>query len=334
MTENEILKNAKGETDAEKNPVGNALQGAGLAQDAIGGVEKLIDDDWTEGLLDLASGGLDVADLIKNPFESLLSMGFGWLIEHVEFLKEPLDWVTGDQDALDLEVQKWKQISKHVQETGEQLAAAVNKNCAGWRGPAADRYREYAQTQATACQNISDSSRQVGDIVDICKTILNVVRTIIRDLISDALAKVVMIICKYPPPAYPAALAAEGMPFLIQQGNQCAQMAARASRVLMRAKEFVSMIMRDLPKIVDEALTPLLKKLPENIGMEVGKEVVKQLSKIVVGEVGKDDSTDPNDQPVGRESHEKRQQDRKRTTIDKPEPLFEQPGTKRISGSI
>ncbi|SDX31402.1 hypothetical protein SAMN05421504_1021002 [Amycolatopsis xylanica] len=328
MAENDLITKAKAETDAEKKPIGNALEGSGILQDFAGGGEKLAQGDWTEGLLDLAAGALDIKDFIKDPFESLLSMGFGWLIEHVDFLKEPLNWVTGDQDALDLEIQKWKQISGHLQETGEELASAVNKNCGQWRGPAADLYREFAQKQANACRDLSDHAKQVGDIVDICKTILNVVRTLIRDMISDALAKLVMILAKYPPPAYPVGLSAEGIPFLVGEGTKIAGEAAKAQRVLVRAGQKLADMVGNLPRFLKNlplghVFRDVLSDMPKNIGMEVGKEVGKQLGKIAFGK-----------EPVGRESHEKRQQDRDKTKIEDPDPLFDQPGTKRISGSI
>lgn len=336
MAENDVLKSAKGETDSEKYKVDSALEGAGAVQDVFGGAEKLLNGDWTEGLLSLAGAVPDIVEVIKNPLETLMSWGFGWIIEHVDFLKEPLDWVSGDQDALDLEVQKWLEVGKYVKATAETLTDEVQKNCMDWSGAAADAYRAYVQKQLNAYREIVRLAELAGNIINICKTVLSVVRTIIRDLITDTLAKIVMIIARYPPPAYPAALAAEGVPFAIEKSTEAMTWAEKLMRVLLRAK---SMLM-DFYKNVGD----LLKKgdVFEGAGMGAFWEVAKEAGKTAVKEVVKSASED-------------KARDRRETTINatgepKPpekangavgsrhpveqEPIFEQPGTQRISGSI
>ncbi|WP_037308572.1 hypothetical protein [Amycolatopsis orientalis] len=336
MAENDVLKSAKSETDAEKYKVDNALEGAGAIQDLAGGVEKLANGDWTEGLLSLAGAVPDIVDVIKNPLETLMSWGFGWIIEHVDFLKEPLNWVSGDQDALDLEVQKWLEVGKYVKTTAEELTDEVQKNCMDWSGAGADAYRAYVQKQLNGYREIVRLAERAGNIINICKTVLSVVRTIIRDLITDTLAKIVMIIARYPPPAYPAALAAEGVPFAIEKSTEAMTWAEKLMRVLMRAK---SMLM-DFYKNVGD----LLKKgdVFEGAGMGAFWEVAKEAGKTAVKEVVKSASED-------------KARDRRETTINatgepkppekangavgsrrtaEPEPIFEQPGTQRISGSI
>ncbi|WP_181776650.1 hypothetical protein [Amycolatopsis pittospori] len=336
MAENEVLESAKGETDSEKYAVDSALEGAGAIQDVAGGVEKLWKGDWTEGILSLAGAVPDIVEVIKNPLETLMSWGFGWIIEHVDFLKEPLDWVSGDQDALDLEVQKWLKIGEYVKTTAEKLTDEVQKNCMAWSGAAADAYRAYVQKQLNGYREIVRLAELAGNVINICKTVLSVVRTIIRDLITDALAKIVMIIARYPPPAYPAALAAEGVPFAIEKSTEAMTWAEKLMRVLMRAK---SMLM-DFYKNVGD----LIKKgdVFEGAGMGAFWEVVKEAGKTAFREVVKSASED-------------KARDRRETTINAPgdskppgqadgsvgvrrpgeqQPIFEQSGTQRISGSI
>lgn len=262
MTDDSMLEEATKETDAEKYPVDSFFEGAGGLQDLVGGAEKLIDGDWTEGLFALANAGLSVKDLIKDPFETLLSWGFGWLIEHIDFLKEPLDWVTGDQDALDLEGKKWETIGKRVQATAEKLTEEVRKNCLDWTGKVADQYRVYVQQQLDAYAALSDAATQVSTVIGICKTILDVVRTIIRDLITDTLAKIVKILMRYPPPAYPAGLAAEGIPFAVQQGSKMVEECSRLARAFSKARDFLRAICGVLEPIA-QRMVSRLGHLPE-----------------------------------------------------------------------
>jgi hypothetical protein len=336
---NTIIDDARQDTDAETNPVAGFLEGAGPVQDVGGGIEKLVHGDWTEGLLDLASAGMDVKEIIADPINSFLSMGFGWIIEHVDFLKDPLDWVTGDQDALDLEARKWDKISEHVQNTAEALTDSVQKNCAHWQGPAADQYREFAQKQIKNYAEFSDCAKGVSGLVATAKTILNVVRTIIRDLITDTLAKIVTMLLRYPPPGYPVALAAEGVPFAIERGNEClglvkklrgafANFLAILGDLLKRLPDFAVDLVWDVKAVVTKDL--VFEGFGKGAATEVAKELTKEVVGIVRDEVNSSGSLDPEDQPKGSESHTKKEHDRRETTISP----FTRSGSRRISGSL
>lgn len=352
---NQILDDAKKETDSEKNKLDSALEGAGAIQDLVGGVEKLVQGDWTEGLLSLGSAGVDVGMIAAggNPFESLLSWGFGWIIEHVDFLKEPLDYVTGDQDALDLEAQKWTAISKEVQKMAEELTDEVRKNCMSWEGPAADAYRQYVQEQLDSYRALSDAAATAGSVVEICKTILDVVRTLIRDLITDTLAKIIFILLRYPPPGYPGALAGEGVPFAVRQATKAMGQVKRLMKAFSNAKAILGKI--------GDALTAIARgfgKYAKDVGQGLGrmaKEILPDLGGAAVKEAVKG-VLDFGVSSENNQSDLDQRRDREKTTIDPQktgvvgqgggggsassarangvEPVFDQPGEQRISGSL
>ncbi len=362
-SKNAVLEDAKKETDSEKNPVDSALEGAGAIQDYYGGIEKLVQGDWTEGLLGLGSAGFDAASMIAsggNPLETLMSWGFGWVIEHVDFLKEPLDWLTGNQDALDLEVQKWTTISKKVQETAEQLTAEVRKNTGDWTGSVANRYLEYVQDQLNAYRALSDAARDAGAVVEICKIILDVVRTLIRDLITDTLAKIVFILMRYPPPGYPAALAAEGVPFAVKQSQKSLTQVSKLQRAFLKAKELLGAL--------GEVLLDLMKKWSKDggkyiadvaghiggVAMQAGLTTLAEIGKAATKEAVKG-VLDYGASTENSESADDEKEDREKTTINPndagvvgrgasapsssgvrqgDDPIFEQQGGQRISGSL
>ncbi len=352
---NQILDEAKKETDSEKNGLDSALEGAGAIQDTLGGVEKLVQGDWTEGLLSLGSAGVDIGMIAAggNPFESLLSWGFGWVIEHVDFLKEPLDYVTGDQDALDLEAQKWTAISKEVQKMAEELTDEVRKNCMTWEGPAADAYRQYVQEQLDNYRALSDAAAKAGSVVEICKMILDVVRTLIRDLITDTLAKIIFILLRYPPPGYPGALAGEGVPFAVRQATKAMGQVKRLMKAFSNAKAILGLLGDALQAIargfgkyakgVGQGLSHMAKEILPDLGGAAVKEAVKGVLDLGVSSENNQSDLD-------------QRRDREKTTIDPQEkgvvgqrsgdgpasparkdgvePVFDQPGEQRISGSL
>ncbi|WP_410661310.1 WXG100 family type VII secretion target [Amycolatopsis sp. lyj-112] len=362
---NQILDDAKKETDSEKNKVDSALEGAGAIQDLAGGIEKLVQGDWTEGLLSLGSAGVDVGMIAAggNPFESLLSWGFGWVIEHVDFLKDPLDYVTGDQDALDLEAQKWTAISKEVQKMAEELTDEVRKNCMSWEGPAADAYRQYVQEQLDSYRALSDAAASAGSVVEICKMILDVVRTLIRDLITDTLAKIIFILLRYPPPGYPGALAGEGVPFAVRQATKAMGQVKRLMKAFSNAKQILGQLGELLQGLAKnfgkyaKAAGKAIGGYAANVGKDLG-HVAKDVLPGLGGAVVKESVKGLLDLGVSSENNESdldKRRDRTNTTIDpkdagvvgkradtgdpagreaKVEPVFDRPGGRRISGSL
>ncbi|AXB46695.1 WXG100 family type VII secretion target [Amycolatopsis albispora] len=323
--ENSIITAAKAETEAGKTPVKSALQGSGLLQDTVGGVEQLIKGDWTEGLLSLAAAGLDFS--VKkasgdNPAEVLISMGLGWVIEHLSPMKDWLDQLTGNQDELDLTIQTWSQVSKQVQTTAEELNKTVREDCATWSGASVDRYREYIQRRLDALVQLSDDAKSGAGLIDVAKTVLGVVRNLIRDLITDVCAKLIYIFARTPPPAYPAALAAEGMPVVVSKTQEGVSLLQKLMRVWQRFVDQLTQIglrMREAGKTFAAESGDIFggRKLAERVGLEGFKESGKK----VFGEQGKGitagitGSTEHNDQAASGETLEKREHDEKMTRV-------------------
>ncbi|QFU94137.1 WXG100 family type VII secretion target [Amycolatopsis sp. YIM 10] len=336
QSENSIITAAKADTEAEKTPVKSALQGTGLVQDIVGGGEQLLGGDWTEGLLSLAAGGLDVGMKIKdraNPVEILISMGLGWVIEHLSPMKDWLDWLTGNQDELDLTVQTWAEISNQVQATAEALNSTVQQDCATWSGTSVDRYREYIQHRLDALVQLSDDAKSGAGLIDVAKTVLAVVRNLIRDLITDVCAKLILILFRYPPPAYPAALAAEGMPMVVAKSQEGMSLLQKLTRVWQRFLDLLTDLTRrvkDSARFFAEHVKSavLANKneltepfLPKDLGMRVGTEIFKEGGKKVLGDQGKGitagitGSTEHDDQAASGETQEKREHDQKMTRV-------------------
>jgi hypothetical protein len=114
-----------------------ATEGAGLFHDATEAVTKIQDGKLVEGFANAAGAAAGVAQFLMDPIAGLLSAGFGWLIEHVDFLREPLDWLVGDQQTLDGMAKTWASVSSYLTDTATDLGNAV-KNDTG-RGRAATR---------------------------------------------------------------------------------------------------------------------------------------------------------------------------------------------------
>ncbi|WP_037334073.1 WXG100 family type VII secretion target [Amycolatopsis sp. MJM2582] len=245
-------------TDAAQDE--SSLEGAGILQDFWDTGAKIASGDWAEGLANLANGAMGLADLVADPIGTLAASAFGWIIEHVPFLREPLDWLVGDQVALDNMIGTWENIGKELESVSEDLSKAVDRESANWTGDAADAYRAFAKNRADLYAGIASGANSIGTLVSVCKMILAVVRTIVRDLISECLGKLISIAMRYPGPAMPAGIAAEGTPKAIGYANKCVGWIKKLTKAFDKAKGLFKRLTDGFDKIKD-ALTPkALKK--------------------------------------------------------------------------
>ncbi|QXV60675.1 WXG100 family type VII secretion target [Amycolatopsis sp. TNS106] len=248
-------------TDAAQDE--SSLEGAGILQDFWDTGAKIASGDWAEGLANLANGAMGLADLVADPIGTLAASAFGWIIEHVPFLREPLDWLVGDQVALDNMIGTWENIGKELESVSEDLGKAVDRESANWTGEAADAYRAFAKNRADLYAGIASGANSIGTLVSVCKMILAVVRTIVRDLISECLGKLVSIAMRYPGPAMPAGIAAEGTPKAISYAQRCVGWIKKLTKAFDRAKGLFKRLTDGFDKIKD-ALTPkALKKFTD-----------------------------------------------------------------------
>ncbi|MEV1117253.1 hypothetical protein AB0I91_19450 [Actinosynnema sp. NPDC049800] len=230
-----------------------ATEGAGLFHDAAEAYAKIKDDHWAEGLANAAGALGGVAQFLVDPMAGLLSAGFGWLIEHVDFLREPLDWLVGDQQTLDGMALTWASVADHLAETATQLGDAVKNDSAGWQGEDSDRYREFGADRAAVYAAVGESARGMSLLVTTCKVVLKVVRDIVRDLISEAIGKLISICLRWVPAvaAFGAGVAgaiAECVPVAVKWATKAIEMCQKLTRVLNKAGGLFNWLARLLEK--------------------------------------------------------------------------------------
>ncbi|MEV7092892.1 hypothetical protein AB0M80_08580 [Amycolatopsis sp. NPDC051045] len=326
MTENALVTEAKKKVEEGSS----ALEGAGMAQDFWDAAAKAADGDWTEGLLNLGFGVAGVAEFLQDPIAGLASMGLGWLIEHVEFLRAPLDWVTGNQEQLDVMQETWGNISDEIDAVAKDLLETVKADSAEWTGQGADAYRAFAAELGDMYSGVAGGAKAVSVLIDVCKSILNVVRSVLRDLLTECIGKLISILMRYPGPAAPAGLAGEGTVEIVSTGRRMQewlQKLVRAFQKGLRQFNDLSELFRKVGGKLLEALQDAahaapgifkdgLKDLPKALGEEAGKEAGKKTA-------GAYDEAD-------KEYRENHYNGKKPAA----EPVFRQQGGQRISGSI
>src|ERR1700742_885278 len=87
-------------------------EGAGLFSDAASTIGDASSHNWVGLGVDIASDGLDALGVAMDPLGSLAGAGIGWLIEHIGFLKQPLDYLAGNPEAVTAKSQTWTNVAK------------------------------------------------------------------------------------------------------------------------------------------------------------------------------------------------------------------------------
>jgi hypothetical protein len=121
-----------------------AWDAAGIFSSSANLIYDGIKGDWGAMAGDLAAFGMDLLGFVTNPMGSLLSAGIGWLIEHIGFLKEGLDLLAGDPDAVNAMALTWSNIAKRMQETADKYSGTLGALSES-QGAAIDGYRKAVQ---------------------------------------------------------------------------------------------------------------------------------------------------------------------------------------------
>jgi uncharacterized protein YukE len=138
-----------------------------------------------------AGAGLDTLGVVADPFGSLLEAGFGWLIEHVDVLREPLDALAGDPGAVLDQARVWQGVATELRAAAAGHREAVAGVTTGWDGAAAEAYALAAQRCTEAMDDAARDAGQLAELVVSTGAAVGTVRALIRDAIAAFLSKVV-----------------------------------------------------------------------------------------------------------------------------------------------
>lgn len=143
--------------------------------------------------VDGLSLGLDALGFVANPLSGLLSAGIGWLIEHLDFLKEPLDALAGDPSAVTRVAITWgEDVKSEVVAVAESFRESVRRETVSWQGDGAEAYRKLADGVAAQLESLESAAQSVSTAIQNSGVLVATVRGIIRDLIADVVAELVI----------------------------------------------------------------------------------------------------------------------------------------------
>lgn len=162
-------------------------EGAGIFESACGVVDGIAHRDWLGAGGNAVATGLSLIGAVMDPLQAVFAAGVGWLMEHVSFLREPLDKLMGDPKAIEGHAQSWLNIEQRIYDAVDFFVDQVNRSTEAWAARSAEAYRLLARNHAESLQAMGKIADGMSKATTIVGAMVGVVRNTLRDIIADVI---------------------------------------------------------------------------------------------------------------------------------------------------
>ena len=160
------------------------------------GIEDLVtaieSQNWVTGSLAGAGLAVEAAATVMDPFSALLSNGLGWAMEYFEPLRQALDELTGLPDVVMAHAATWNNMATELHAMSQDLGKHLTNDLPAWTGGAADAYHNLMANNVNAIGGLAAVSAGMAAATQGAGGLVGMTREIVRDLIADLVARVIV----------------------------------------------------------------------------------------------------------------------------------------------
>ncbi|HUQ60817.1 WXG100 family type VII secretion target, partial [Lentzea sp.] len=245
--------------------------GFSIADSAVDAYKGISEGSWIEGGLGVVSLVADAASMAIDPFGTLLSSAASFLMEHMQPLKEALDWLAGDPPVIQSYSTTWGNVSQELGKITADYKAAVDAT-ASWTGAAGDAYRKSAGEQLDALSGAASTAGSVGTVVGVMGMVVGFVREMVRDLIADLVAKLITWVLEA------VFTLGFGTPVIVAQAvTAISKWATRIGELIQKLIKTIKKVSPLLGRLV-EIFTKIMKVVGKLVGKVTGLDVISTKS--------------------------------------------------------
>ncbi|WNV89513.1 DNA/RNA non-specific endonuclease [Umezawaea sp. Da 62-37] len=242
--------------------------GVSIAESAMDTFNGFKEGNWIEGGLGVVSLAADAASMAIDPFGTLMSSAASFLMEHVQPLKDMLDWLAGDPPVIESYSTTWNNVATELGKISEDYATALKSGTEGWTGAAADAYRGSAAEQSDAITGAASAAGSVGTVVGVMGMVVAFVREMVRDLIADLIAKLIAWVLEA------VFSLGFGTPVIVAQAvTAIGKWAARIAKLVQKLLDTIKKVSPMLKRLV-EIFEKIMKVLGKLAGKATGLDVL------------------------------------------------------------
>lgn len=226
----------------------NSTTGAGVFDswkqvgDSIGKVQTEHGGDLAAVSVELGinviSAALDTVAFVMDPLAKLIAAGLGWLIEHVSFLKWPLDQVAGNPSEVTKVANELHKIGESLRNAGTELDETLKSTITQWTGKGYDSFLKSINDRKGWIDANAKAADVAGYMVETTGALIAAVRTLIRDIITTVLGDIIstmLIALALAIPTFGASIAVGVTKCVATVSVQVAAMLAKLAKVVAYA---------------------------------------------------------------------------------------------------
>ncbi|GLY34833.1 hypothetical protein Amsp01_008570 [Amycolatopsis sp. NBRC 101858] len=226
----------------------NSTTGAGVFDswkqvgDSIGKVQTEHGGDLAAVSVELGinviSAALDTVAFVMDPLAKLIAAGLGWLIEHVSFLKWPLDQVAGNPAEVTKVANELHKIGESLRNTGTSLDDTLKATITKWEGKGYDSFLKSINDRKGWIDANAKAADVAGYMVETTGALIGAVRSLLRDIITTILGDIIstmLIALALAIPTFGASIAVGVTKCVATVSVQVAAMMAKLAKVVSYA---------------------------------------------------------------------------------------------------
>lgn len=169
-----------------------AWTGSGLAEGVEGLVDAIKSEGWVDDVLAGVGLAVEVGASAIDPISALLANGLGWAMEYFQPLRQMLDELTGMPDVVAAHAATWNNMATELASMSADLKAELETGVSSWTGTAADSYVRMMGNNVEAIGGLGAISAAMAAATEGAGGLVQMTREIVRDLIADLVARVIV----------------------------------------------------------------------------------------------------------------------------------------------
>lgn len=235
-------------------PTGDWAAGSPELSDVKGLYDDIATDhDALASVFDAGGFALDVLGDIGDPLGAVLSSAIGWAIDHVSFLREPVDWLAGDPSSIQAATTTWTNVSTGMRTAAQTYADGLSAlDAAAWSGDAADAYRKKAGQLIDALSGSATMAELEGAVIAATGGLCAAFRGAIFNAISEFAEQMVirgLIALANSTWSFGASIAAWVIDLEIEAGLLSARIGAKIAELVEKAGRIAETLGKDGSKL-------------------------------------------------------------------------------------
>lgn len=172
-----------------------------VVNDVMTGVQDAAKGDIGGVAGEVLSFAGDAGSALSDPLNALISAGLGFLMDVITPLRDLLEKVTGNPDALDKGKEAFGDIGKDIAKMADELNQITQSGFQSWSGPAKDAATQKVQTFVQGVQGTANNAEDISQLLGISGTLMEAAYNLVMGIIADVIEWLVV--------TWVAALAAE-----------------------------------------------------------------------------------------------------------------------------